>query len=179
MSSNFKYFDENRGRDLRFNPPAKPRSFKVAKLWDIHHEICRRIALGEKNVAIAEALGISPVTVSYTRNSKVAKDQTAILRGAMDADTIELGQQIQKFAPTALKVLEDIIQGTGDGKEASLSLRARYADKHLDRAGYSPVRKIASMNATLTREDIEAIKERSRKSAIEAGVIDAEVIEES
>jgi hypothetical protein len=173
-----KYFNEDRGPDLRFNPPAKPRSFKVAKLWDIHHEICRRIALGEKNVQIAEALGVSPVMVSYTRNSRVGKDQTGILRGAMDADTIDLGRQIQEFAPVALKILEGIIEGKGEFGDASLALRARYADRHLDRAGYSPVRKLATLNSTLTRDDIEAIKERSRQSAIEAGIIDAEVVEE-
>ena len=172
-----KYSNEERGPDLRFNPPSKPRSFKVSKLWDIHHEICRRVALGESNVSIADALGVSPVMVSYTRNSKVAKDQVGILRGAMDADTIDLGIQIQKFAPVALKLLEDIIKGAGAGKDASIGLRARHADRYLDRAGYSPVKKIATMSTTLTREDIEAIKARSRQSAIDAGIIDIEAEE--
>ena len=117
--------------------------------------------------------------VSYTRNSKVAKDQVGILRGAMDADTIDLGIQIQKFAPVALKLLEDIIKGDGDGKDASIGLRARHADRYLDRAGHSPVKKIATMSTTLTREDIEAIKARSRQSAIDAGIIDIEAEEVS
>ena len=172
-----RYSNEDRGPDLRFNPPDKPRSFKVAKLWDIHHEICRRVALGESNVSIADALGVSAVMVSYTRNSKVAKDQVGILRGAMDANTIDLGIQIQKFAPIALKLLEGII--TGEEKDASIGLRARHADRYLDRAGYSPVKKIATMSTTLTREDIEAIKARSRQSAIDAGIIDIEAEEVS
>uniref|UniRef100_A0A6H1ZIN4 Uncharacterized protein n=1 Tax=viral metagenome TaxID=1070528 RepID=A0A6H1ZIN4_9ZZZZ len=172
-----KYFNGERGPDLRFNPPSKPRTFKVAKLWDIHHEICRRAALGETNVSIADALGVSSAMVSYTRNSKIAVDHIGILRGAMDADTIDIGQQIQKFAPVALRLLEDIVKGEGPGANASIGIRARYADRHLDRAGYSPVKRIAAISTTLTREDIEIIKNRARQSALDAGVISAEIIE--
>lgn len=168
-----RYFSEERGRDLRFSTPGNTRVYRINKLWELHHEICRRISLGEKNTEIAEALGVSVHMVSYTRNSKVAQDKIAILRGAMDADTVELGQRIQKFAPVALQFLENIINGEKIGDETpNIKMRARYADKHLERAGYGPVRKIASVSRHLTKDDIEDIKERSRKSAEEAGVID-------
>jgi transcriptional regulator with XRE-family HTH domain len=173
-----KYFSDERGSDLRFAAPGQCKTFRVSTLWDSHREICRRLALGEKASDIATALGVSKAMVSYTKNSKAAKDQISILRGAMDADTIDLGIRIQKFAPVALQLLEDIIEGHGDGKDASITLRAHQADKYLDRAGYSPVKKIASISTTLTRADIEAIKERSRRSAQEAGIIEAEIVNE-
>jgi hypothetical protein len=171
-----RYFSEERGQDLRFVAPGQCKTFRVSTLWDSHREICRRLALGEKASDIATALGVTSAMVSYTRNSKAAQDQIAILRGAMDANTIDLGIQIQKFAPVALKLLEEIIQGTGDGSQASITLRAHQADRYLDRAGYSPVKKIATIGTILTREDIEAIKNRARQSALDAGIIEAEVV---
>jgi hypothetical protein len=116
--------------------------------------------------------------VSYTKNSKAAQDQIGILRGAMDADTIDLGRQIQQFAPKALQLLEEIIEGRGEGRDASIRQRGLHAEKYLDRAGYSPVKKVATVSTTLTRQDIEAIKNRARQSALDAGVaiIEAEVI---
>lgn len=163
--------------DMRFKPPSEVKTFRVSNMWEIHHEIARRLSLGESNAAIAEALSVSPAMVSYAKNSKPIKDKVDIMRGAMDADTIDLGILIQKSAPKALKLLEDIIDGRQT--EASIALRARVADKHLDRAGYSPVKKLAVATQHLTAEDIEAIKERSRKSATVAGIIEAEVVSEN
>ena len=170
-----RYFDEDR-TDLRFKPPAEHKTFKIAKLWDLHREIVRRVALGETNKEIAEALGISVETVRYTKGSRAGQDQLAILRGAMDADTIDLGMRIQKFAPIALELLEKIIRAEGDCKDASLALRAKHADKYLDRAGYSPVKKIASLNGQLTREDIEDIKNRAVSAARDSNIIEAEIV---
>lgn len=100
------------------------------------------------------------------------------MQGAMDADTVDLGIKIQQSAPRALRLIEDIIAGTED--EASISLRARMADKHLDRAGYSPVKRLQVASAQLTREDIEEIKERARTSARRASIaVDAEVVHEN
>lgn len=164
--------------DLRFRPPGKVRTFRVSKMWEVHHEIARRLSLGEDNVAIAKSLGVSPAMVSYTKNSKPVQDKVAIMQGAMDADTVDLGIKIQQSAPRALRLIEDIIAGTED--EASISLRARMADKHLDRAGYSPVKRLQVASAQLTREDIEEIKERARTSARRASIaVDAEVVHEN
>jgi hypothetical protein len=75
-------------------------------------------------------------------------------------------QRIQDFAPTALDVLEDIITGK---LPASLALRAKYAHLHLCRAGYPPITKVSSISGTLTREDIEALKQRATQSKEESG----------
>jgi hypothetical protein len=67
-------------------------------------------------------------------------------------------QRIQEFASVALTVLEDIITGK---LPASLALRAKYAHLHLGRAGYGVINKTSTMSQHLTREDIEAIKDRA------------------
>lgn len=179
-----RYFNEDRV-DLRFKPPGRTKSFKISKLWDLHREIARRVALGETNKSVAESLGISTSVVGYTKRSKVGKDQIGILRGAMDADNIELGIRINNYAPIALKLLEDTIKGAvitpslGPGEEkVPLGLRVKEAGKHMDRAGYSPVKKIASISTILTRDEIEVIKARSVSAAEEAGVaVDVEFSE--
>lgn len=163
-----KYFKDAERVDNRFTLPKAERTFRIGQLWDTHHEILRRLSLGEKGSAIAEDLGVSVAMVSYTKNSKLGEERLGILRGAMDAETIDLGIRINKTAPQALQLLEDIV--AGKHKDASIALRARYADRHLDRAGYSPVRRLAVASGQLTREDIEEIKERSRKAARKSGV---------
>ena len=153
-----RYFNEDRV-DLRFKPPVQCRSYKISRLQDNHREIARRLALGETNKSISESLGVSVGMVVYVKGSKVGKDQVGIYRGAMDAETIDLGIKINQFAPIALQLLEDIVAGRGAaGKGASIALRAKVADKAVVRAGYSPVKKISSISTTLTRDDIEAIK---------------------
>lgn len=164
-----KYFQDLPRIDHR-RLPQNGRTFRIGKLWEIHHEIARRLSLGEKNRDIADALGITEVMVSYTKNSKLVEDKVDILRASMDADTIDLGIRIKEFAPRALQLLEDVIEGHHE--EASIALRARYADRHLDRAGYTPVRKIAVATGHLSREDVEDIKRRATGAAVESGVVD-------
>jgi hypothetical protein len=166
-----KYFKDTERLDRRFTLPKAERTFRIGQLWDTHHEILRRLSLGEKGSVIAEDLGVSKAMVSYTKNSKLGEDRLGILRGAMDAETIDLGIRINKFAPKALELLEDVVEGKFE--DASIALRARYADRHLDRAGYSPVKKMAVASASLTREDIEGIKKRAKESAKRSGVVGA------
>jgi len=166
-----KYFKDVERLDSRFTLPKAERTFRVGQLWDLHHEILRRLSLGEKGSLIAKDLGVSKAMVSYTKNSKLGVDKLGILRGAMDADTIDLGIKINKFAPKALQLLEDVVEGKFE--DASIALRARYADKHMDRAGYSAVKKVAIASAHLSRDEIEGIKKRARESAKQSGVVSA------
>ena len=93
-----KYYEENRGPDLRRCDPSKERgTWVVNEMWDVHHEIARRLVLGQKNVQIAEDLGISAVMVSNVRNSPIVQEHTAIMRGARDADTVDLSREIKEM----------------------------------------------------------------------------------
>lgn len=165
-TNRFKYFNSDRGPDLRTVPPSDRRTFEVSKMWDIHHEISRLVLLGLKNTEIAERLGISEAMVSYTRNSQVVKDKMEIMQGSRDKECLDIMVQIKQNVPKALEVLEQIM--TGDamslGQTPSLNLRARTAENWMDRAGY-PAQK-PGMNMHLhghfTAQDIEEIKKRAR-----------------
>lgn len=151
--------------DKRF---VERRTYNIKTLWTQHEQMLRMVALGHSNVDIADALGCSAQQVSNVRNSPVSKLKLDDLRQQLDAEAIDIGARIQEFAPTALAVLEDVIAGR---TEASIAIRAKYASAHLGRAGFGEVRKIASINTHLSRDDIEAIKDRAIHAARDAGLI--------
>ncbi len=164
----FKYFDPDRGPDLRTVPPSDRRTFEVSKMWDIHHEIARLVLLGLKSTEIAERLGVSEAMVSYTRNSKVVEDKMEIMQGARDKECLDIMAQIKEEVPEALRVLKQIMLGDSAklGQSPSLNLRARTAENWMDRAGY-PAQK-PGMNMHLhghfSAQDIEEIKKRAREN---------------
>jgi len=166
-TSREKYFEE-RGRDLRKS--TREKTWNVQHIWDIHHEIKRRLLLGQKNVVIAAAVGCTPQTVSNTRNSPVIERELAIMRGARDAETVDIGKRILDLAPRALDNLEALLRdGKLNDKEASIGLIAKESNTILDRAGWAAPKKLQMESVTmhLTTEDIEAIKRR----AIEVGAV--------
>ena len=151
---------EKIGLDGRFVPR---RRYNVQALWEKHHEITRQIVLGRTNGAIAADLDCTPQTISNVRNSPLAKEEIERLSSARDENTMEVARRIEEFAPIALDLIENIVRGRVP--EASISLRAKLASSQLARAGYGEVQKIHSVHATLSREDIENIKDRAVQAA--------------
>ena len=100
-------------------------------------------------------------------------DKLSIMRGARDADTLDLAKEIRDIAPDALDLLKNIITGEGDGEKASIALRARTAESNLDRAGYAAPKRLLTENihGHFTSEDIENLKKRA---AANDDVVDAE-----
>lgn len=143
--------------------PSRSRIFNVSKIWEHHEEIVRRLVLGQKNTEIADAMNLSPQTISNVRNSPIIQERLSVMKGARDAETVDIAREIRQFAPIALDLLKRIIKGEREGELASPALKVSVAKDVLDRAGFAPVRNISmqSVHAHLTREDIEAIKQRA------------------
>lgn len=161
-----KYFDENRGSDQRrASSHGRQRTYTVAHMWDLHHEIARLIVLGWKNTRIAEHLKCTPQQVSNVRNSPVVMEHIAILRGTRDADTIDIAKDIKELAAPSLKLLRGIIEdGKFDSETAPLIMRARESNNMLDRAGHGAPKKVIGDFAVahFTVEQIEEIKRRAK-----------------
>lgn len=157
--------------------PEGNRKYQIKELWNRHEEINRRLLLGQKSKEIAKDLGISEATVSYTKNSKLAQKELGIMKAARDASSIDVAMQIKEIAPQALEILEEIMHGD----ETQQSLKAKVATDILDRAGYSPPKKVLGMtvHSHFTGDDIEKIKERAKMVGISNGnvVKDSEVID--
>lgn len=160
---------QEKDQDGRF---VERRQYNVKRLWEKHHEMLRQVTLGRTNVEIAESIGCTPQTVSNVRNSPLAREVLDQRMQQLDEQTYDMTERLKEFAPVAMRLLEEVIEGRHG---ASIALRARYADKHLGRVGYGEIKKIASMHEHLTREDIEAIKLRAVQAAERAGaVVEAE-----
>lgn len=144
----------------RREKPEDRRTFEVARLWDTHHEIIRRLLLGQKSSQIADDLDVSRAMVSYVKNSKIVKEKLAMMRDARDAETVDLSKRIRNEAPKALELLNKIIEGDID---APVTVRAREANNWLDRAGYGAVKNVRTENlhGHFTTKDIEEIKRRA------------------
>ena len=175
-----KYYEQNRGQDLRKLPAGDPfngeaptttKRWKVSEMWNLHHEIARRLVLGQKNTEIAKALEITPQTVSNVKCSPIVQEQMALLGGTRDAEVIDLKREIEEIVPEAVFLLKDIIRGEGQGQNASLTLRAKESNNMLARVGHGVPQKIQSENIQiqLTSQDISDIKQRA---AANSDVID-------
>jgi hypothetical protein len=158
------YSEPREGRDRRFVPDRPKKTWQVAKIWDQHEEIIRRLTLGQKNTEIASSMNLSPAQVSNIRNSPIIQERLAIMKGARDAYTLDIARDIKEFAPTALEILKALCQGSdSSGLPVSPTLKARVAADLLDRAGYAPVRNVnvQSVHAHLTKDDIAELKRRA------------------
>jgi len=170
-----KYRTGNRTgeRDGRRAEPGQKKAFEVDHMWEVHHEIVRRRLLGQKVVNIARDLGVSETMVSYTLNSPVVRDKLDVMKGARDAETLDLAKRIRENAPKSLKLLEEIIEGEVDGTTVGVGLRAREANTMLARAGYGPITNVkgAIAHAHFSGEDIKEIKKRAIESGVKSGVV--------
>ena len=159
-----RYADPSRKDGRRVDGPKK--GWQIAEMWDNHHEIARLIVLGMNNQQIAEKLSCNPQTVSNVRNSPVVKDKIALLQAARDCNCVELSAEIAEMGPIALKRIREALE-TGQvlGKEVNAATLLKEANNVIDRVEGKAVQRIESknLNATLTLEDIEAIKQRAEQ----------------
>lgn len=160
-----RYVDSGRkdGRKV-----GERKGWQVAELWDSHHEIARRLVLGQSNEDIAKDLGCTAQTVSNVRNSPVVQEKITIMRAARDAGTIDLAREIADLAPLALqRVKEALEQGQVMGRELSASNILKEANNLLDREIGKPTQRVDTRNlhGVFSMEDIEKIKEKARRLA--------------
>lgn len=163
-----RYYIAPREEDKRRSKGPR-KTFEVNEMWELHHEIVRRIVIGQTNRDIARSLGVSEPMVSYTRNSKVCQDKIKEMRAVRDADTIDLMEDIRMKAPKALGLLEDIIDDHGES--FPMGLAAKTAENWLDRAGYPAVRRVEAAVVHLTPEEIKKIKEEAMRDARISGMV--------
>ena len=137
------------------------RTFQVNEIRDQHHEIIRRLILGQNCRFIADQIGVSSATVNNVKNSPVVQERMGILNAKRDQQTLDVASHIDRIAPKSIQLLEEIITGTGAGTEAPISLRARTAENNLDRAGYGAVKKFQGAVGHFTGDDIEKLKQEA------------------
>ena len=160
---------------------APKKGFEPVQMWDRYQEIARRIFLGQKNVAIANDLDLTPQTVSYVRNSEMVQEKLKGMQLAADKDAVNIQSRIKELAPAALELMESAIKTGKVGQETiPAALRLSSAEKLMDRAGHAAPKEVRNLNlhGHFTSEDIEGIKARAVNRAIDSAiVVEAEVVE--
>jgi len=163
----------DRVSDKRYTSPWVSGESTSERLWELHREIIRLVLHGHKNVEIAAELGIGASTVSYVRNSPlgrlVLKEMAAKRDEVAITKEIDIARRVQEYAPKALALLEEIIEGKQE--EASIALRQNTAKHYLGMAGHSPIQKVATLSGSLSRDELEELKGRAVEAGRALGVI--------
>ena len=148
--------------DKRFKKDRSQKKYQIQRLWDMHHEILRRLVIGQKPVDIAEELGITPQTVSNVRNSPIVQRQIKMLQSQRDADAVTIRDRIDFIAPKAVQLLEKKLDEelVEDGEVTQVGVRAALGT--LDFA--VPKRGEINVKFGVDAELLTELKERARKS---------------
>lgn len=159
----------------------KRTGYDPIALNDRHQEIINLVALGIPHNVVAESLNVHPATVSNAVNSTLGREKLALIRGARDADTVDIAKRMQNLIPKALDVYDKILSDESDlGKlahgGADIKLQEKTAATILrDFSGLAVPKKMVVGHAHLTPDLIDEIKKQGREAAKECGLM--EIIE--
>lgn len=139
-------------------------------------------SLGIKNIEIAKELEVTPENVCAVTGSELYKRELDVIRVAQDSVCVDVSKRITAIGVKGLDLLDEVVAGTGRGKEADIGLRVRVAMDALDRKPETAKVKTVQGNVTLTHmvgEDVlTRIKERAAQAnrlAVNDGmVVDAQ-----
>lgn len=144
--------------------------WEVSDIWDIHHQIKRRIFLGQKNTEIARILGCTKEQVSSVRNSPVIQDELKKMQADADKDAVDVKAAVKKLAPKALRVMEQIL----DDENVLANVRFNAAKDALDRGGHAAPQQINHLHGHFTADDILEMKNRAKQLAANSGTIETD-----
>ena len=77
-------------QDRRRADRINRKSADLGSLNERHHEIINLHAMGLKNNKIAELMNVSERTVEHTVSSTLGQTKAAMIRGARDAETVDI-----------------------------------------------------------------------------------------
>ena len=164
------YGFEMREPDLRRSDERK--TYDIKQLWQRSHEILSLAVRGLKQTEIAEALNISPQTVSNTLNSDLGMQKLSILRKDSDEKAAVAAEKIDILTQQALAVYGEIFED--DSGQVNLMDKKKTSDSViLDLSGLRVPVKVQShgIHTTASLKEIEEFKQRGIKAAREAGMI--------
>jgi hypothetical protein len=143
------------------------KTWQVEQVWELHHEITRRIFLGQKNTVIATAVGCDKQQVSNVRNSAIVQEQLRAMQVAATLDVVDVKRIINEIAPRAVEVLKEVMEAA----ETPPATRVSAAKDLLDRAGHGAVQQVQVAHGHFTAADLDAIKLRAMQSTKVNGLL--------
>lgn len=165
--------------DGRRANPGEKKGWQATQMWEKYHEIVRLRTTGMNEMEIAKKVNLGNVHVCNILGSPIVQEKLMVMRGARDADSIDVAQRIKDLAPVALDLLEVVIKGEGKAADAPILGRARVAGDLLSRAGHPPIQKVQGAFAHLSGDDIRELKERAKVNGKACGtIIDVEEVKD-
>jgi len=156
----------------------------VTRSSDKHHEVVRMLVLGFSVQEIAQAVGLDTVQVLNIKRSPLIQSKLKAMREIRDQQTLNVADKLQRDMVKNLEVLAAIRDGEATDREgnpvfADLKLRAEIAFGLMDRAGYSPVKKVQGefVHSTIQAGELEEIKNRAREARSQAVVAEMVSVE--
>lgn len=116
------------------------RKYGLSNIRPRHREMARRVVLGQTQIEIAKALGISQPRMSVIVNSPLFKIEIKRLEELRDAGVADIRQDLQEMAPGALETLERTMY---QGKTEKIKVQC--AESILDRAGHGKINKVEGL----------------------------------
>ena len=135
---------------------------QLGHIMPYHREIARRLILGQRQVDIANAIGLTQGRLSIICNSPLFKMELQKLADLRDAGVGDIGKTLQEVSPIALEVIErTMLMSRSD------AIRLRAAETILDRAGYGAIQKsLVNVKKSISYENMtgnelrQLVKER-------------------
>lgn len=149
-------------------------SYNPKKMNESHKEILRLLMLGEKKSVIAREVNVSLPVVDYVAKSDIGKQYLENMSAAKDIEAINVSDKISELSKIAIQKLGETLVN----EDANISHRDKVAMDILDRAGFSPTRKISVDDNRLKKNDIDEIKRRGLEIMRSSGLLAEAEVEE-
>jgi len=130
----------------------------IKKMRERHREIARLLTAGVRQKDIAEELGLTQSRLSIIIKSPVFQDFLAEISAGRTAAAMDFNAKIHHIAEKGLRKIERVLDGTKDDR-----LAVDIGFKALSLDGYVPVQKHAILSASLSPEEVRALKEEVSK----------------
>ncbi len=161
----FRDIDERRSEDRK--------CYNIKQLWQRNHEILNLVSQGLSHILVAEIVGVTPACVSQTVNSDLGKAKLSEIRQGRDDEAKKNYEKIRVLTAKALQVYHEVFDN--ESGEATLKDRKDVADTVvLELSGLRVPTKVQGsyISTVLTKDEIEAFKNRGKIAAEQAGLID-------
>lgn len=159
------------GEEHRFNLD-NDRQYNIKTISQKHREMIRRLLLGQSNIEIAEALDVTPQTVSNVKNSPIVQEKLEHMQTILDAETLDVSVRIQQLSHDAVAVYQQLLHSPNSKEET----KRMVAKDVLDKAGYKAPDK--HLHAHMTGEQIDEIVRRGKEQGVVTRVEEAEILTE-
>jgi hypothetical protein len=145
-----------------------PLNTGVQKLKIRHHEIARLMAAGLSDKDIMENLGGSRANLHLLRRNPAFQNLLLAFMAERDAQAMDLAGQIRQTAALAVDQIQQRLEDPEMAAAMPLKALTEISVAMLDRAGFNPTTKIASVSVGVTAKTLEELRNAAPATVYDA-----------